>query len=94
MQFEQEHRIRLERLKVEERRQQEQLEMEKGRRQEEMELEEREVRLQLKIAEDAKDRAARKVRLCHAAEDDLNWERRNDFDEPAAVKHGKIRNEW
>ncbi|XP_043229825.1 GRB10-interacting GYF protein 2-like [Amphibalanus amphitrite] len=43
VQFEEEHRIRLERLKMEERRQQEQLDMEKRRRQEEMELEEREI---------------------------------------------------
>ena len=91
-QLEEERQIKIAKRESEKRRQQEQWESEKRRQQEQLEsekeqweLEERDRALQLKVAEDARERAARKARLYRAAEDELNWDRRHDFEESAAV---------
>ena len=76
---------RQEQIETEMRQRQEQLEMEKCRQQKQWELEERDRALQLKVAEEARSRAARKVHLYRAAESELNWDRRHDFEDPAAV---------
>ena len=61
------------------------LETEMRQRQKQREMEERDRAQQLKVAEEARNRAARKVHLHRAAESELNWDRRHDFEDPTAV---------
>ena len=84
-QIESEMRQRQEQMETEMRQRQEQIEMEKCRQQKQREMEERDRALQLKVAEEARSRAARKVHLYRAAESELNWDRRHDFEDPAAI---------
>ena len=83
--LETEKRRRQEQFETDMRQRQEQIEMEKCRQQKQRELEERDRALQLKVAEEARNRAARKVHLYRAAESELNWDRRHDFEDPAAA---------
>ena len=76
---------RQEQMETDMRQRHEQIEMEKCRQQKQWELEERDRALQLKVAKEARSRAARKVHLYRAAESELNWDRRHDFEDPAAV---------
>ena len=75
----------MDRLETEMRQRQEQIETEKRQRQKQREMEERDRALQLRVAEEARNRAARKVHLYRAAESELNWDRRHDFEDPAAA---------
>ena len=84
-QIETEMRQRQEQIGTDMRQRQEQIEMEKCRQQKQWELEERDRALQVKVAEETRSRAARKVHLYRAAESELNWDRRHDFEDPAAV---------
>ena len=83
--LETEKRQRKEQMETEMCQRQEQIEMEKCRQQKQRELEERDRALQLRVAEEARNRAARKVHLYRAAESELNWDRRHDFEDPTAV---------
>ena len=83
-QIETEVRRRQEEIETDMRQRQEQIEMKKCQ-QKQRELEERDRALQLKVAEEARSLAARKVHLYRAAESELNWDRRHDFDDPYLV---------